>query len=69
MACFQQSLEIVLLSGPGLHFEVSAKLIDPVRWVLVPDFPLTSSGKVQKLAVRENHLAGNYGEVLNGSQD
>ena len=41
----------------------------PSVWVQVPDFPLTGSGKVQKFAIREKFLAGNYGEVLNGSQD
>lgn len=36
----------------------------PSVWVQVPDFPLTGSGKVQKFAIREKFLAGNYGEVL-----
>ena len=36
----------------------------PSVWVHVPDFPLTGSGKVQKFAIREKFLAGNYGEVL-----
>ena len=36
----------------------------PSVWVRVPDFPLTGSGKVQKFAIREKFLAGNYGEVL-----
>ena len=36
----------------------------PSIWVRVPDFPLTGSGKVQKFAIREKFLAGNYGEVL-----
>ena len=30
----------------------------------VPDFPLTGSGKVQKFAIRDKFIAGNYGEVL-----
>ena len=36
----------------------------PSVWVRVPDFPLTGSGKVQKFAIREKFLAGNYGRVL-----
>ena len=36
----------------------------PSVWVHVPDFPLTGSGKVQKFAIREAFLAGNYGRVL-----
>lgn len=36
----------------------------PSVWVRVPDFPLTGSGKVQKFAIRDKFLAGNYGEVL-----
>ena len=36
----------------------------PSVWVHVPDFPLTGSGKVQKFAIREKFLAGNYGKVL-----
>ena len=40
----------------------------PSIWVQVPDFPLTGSGKVQKFAIRERYLAGNYGKVLDGSQ-
>ncbi len=36
----------------------------PSVWVHVPDFPLTGSGKVQKFAIREKFLAGNYGELL-----
>lgn len=40
----------------------------PTVWVCVPEFPLTGSGKVQKFAIREQFLAGGYGEVLDGSQ-
>ena len=36
----------------------------PTVWVLVPEFPLTGSGKVQKFAIRERFLAGGYGEIL-----
>jgi len=36
----------------------------PSVWVHVPNFPLTGSGKVQKFAIRDKFLAGNYGEVL-----
>lgn len=36
----------------------------PSVWVHVPDFPLTGSGKVQKFAIREQYLAGGYGEFL-----
>ena len=36
----------------------------PSIWVHVPDFPLTGSGKVQKFAIREKYLTGNYGKVL-----
>ena len=36
----------------------------PSIWVHVPEFPLTGSGKVQKFAIREKYLAGNYGKVL-----
>jgi fatty-acyl-CoA synthase len=36
----------------------------PSVWVHVSDFPLTGSGKVQKFAIREKFLAGNYGRVL-----
>ncbi|MGC6527933.1 MAG: class I adenylate-forming enzyme family protein [Paracoccaceae bacterium] len=36
----------------------------PSVWVHVPDFPLTGSGKVQKFAIRDKFLAGNYGEIL-----
>jgi fatty-acyl-CoA synthase len=36
----------------------------PSAWVHVSDFPLTGSGKVQKFAIREKFLAGNYGRVL-----
>ena len=39
----------------------------PSVWVAVSDFPLTGSGKVQKFAIREQYLAGGYGEVLDGS--
>jgi fatty-acyl-CoA synthase len=40
----------------------------PTTWVRVPGFPLTGSGKVQKFAIRDSFLAGNYGEVIGGSQ-
>ena len=36
----------------------------PAMWVRVPEFPLTGSGKVQKFAIRDQYLAGGYGEVL-----
>lgn len=36
----------------------------PAAWIWVPEFPLTGSGKVQKFAIRDQHLAGGYGEVL-----
>ncbi len=36
----------------------------PATWVYVPEFPLTGSGKVQKFAIRDQHLASGYGEVL-----
>ena len=36
----------------------------PTVWVRVPEFPLTGSGKVQKFAIRDQFLAGGYGEVL-----
>jgi fatty-acyl-CoA synthase len=36
----------------------------PSVWVHLSDFPLTGSGKVQKFAIREKFLAGNYGRVL-----
>ena len=36
----------------------------PSIWVHVQNFPLTGSGKVQKFAIRDKFLAGNYGEVL-----
>ena len=36
----------------------------PSIWVHVPNFPLTGSGKVQKFAIRDKFLAGNYGGVL-----
>lgn len=38
----------------------------PTAWVQVPDFPLTGSGKVQKFAIRDNFLAGNYGKIIDG---
>jgi fatty-acyl-CoA synthase len=36
----------------------------PSIWVHVQNFPLTGSGKVQKFAIRDKFLAGNYGKVL-----
>ncbi len=36
----------------------------PSVWARVPDFRLTGSGKVQKFAIREKFLVGNYEEVL-----
>ena len=36
----------------------------PTIWVWVSEFPLTGSGKVQKFAIRDQFLAGGYGEVL-----
>ena len=36
----------------------------PAAWIWVPEFPLTGSGKVQKFAIRDQYLAGGYGEVL-----
>ncbi|OED42580.1 feruloyl-CoA synthetase [Chromatiales bacterium (ex Bugula neritina AB1)] len=36
----------------------------PTVWVKVPTFPLTGSGKVQKFAIREQYLAGGYGEMM-----
>ena len=36
----------------------------PSIWVHVQNFPLTGSGKVQKFAIRDKFLAGNYGEVM-----
>ena len=36
----------------------------PSLWVLVPEFPLTGSGKVQKFAIRQQFLTGNRGLVL-----
>ena len=38
----------------------------PAIWIRVPEFPLTGSGKVQKFAIRDRFLAGDYGEILNG---
>jgi len=40
----------------------------PTVWVRVPEFPLTGSGKVQKFAIRDKFLTGDYGEVLHGSE-
>ena len=39
----------------------------PTVWVLVPEFPLTGSGKVQKFVIRDQFLAGDYGVVLDGN--
>ena len=36
----------------------------PSIWIKVSEFPLTGSGKVQKFAIRDQFLAGGYGEVL-----
>ena len=36
----------------------------PSVWIQVPEFPLTGSGKVQKFAIREKYLSGEYGKVL-----
>tara|TARA_B100001175_G_scaffold197165_1_gene167341 strand:+ start:22 stop:798 length:777 start_codon:yes stop_codon:yes gene_type:complete len=36
----------------------------PSVWIQVPQFPLTGSGKVQKFAIREKYLSGEYGKVL-----
>lgn len=36
----------------------------PSIWVQVPAFPLTGSGKVQKYAIRDKYLAGDYSTVL-----
>ena len=38
----------------------------PSTWVHVREFPLTGSGKVQKFAIRDKFLAGDYGEILDG---
>lgn len=39
----------------------------PTAWVQVPEFPLTGSGKVQKFAIRDSFLAGDYGGITDGS--
>ena len=36
----------------------------PSVWIQVPQFPLTGSGKVQKFAIREKYLSGEYGKIL-----
>ena len=38
----------------------------PSTWVHVREFPLTGSGKVQKFAIQDKFLAGDYGEILDG---
>lgn len=38
----------------------------PAVWIRVPEFPLTGSGKVQKFAIRDRFLAGDYGEIIDG---
>ena len=38
----------------------------PAVWIRVPAFPLTGSGKVQKFAIRDRFLAGDYGEIIDG---
>tara|TARA_B100000902_G_scaffold176918_1_gene170533 strand:- start:952 stop:1116 length:165 start_codon:yes stop_codon:yes gene_type:complete len=45
------------------HANLSAQKTPPI-WARVPECPLTGFGKVQKFAIREKFLAGNYGEVL-----
>ena len=36
----------------------------PGVWVQVDDFPKTGSGKIQKFAIRDNFITGEYGTVL-----
>ena len=36
----------------------------PSVWIQVPQFPLTGSGKVQKFAILEKYLSGEYGKVM-----
>jgi len=57
-----QSLDVVDLRA-HCKAHLSAQKT-PSVWVHVPNFPLTGSGKVQKFAIRDKFLAGNYGEVL-----
>lgn len=35
----------------------------PTRWVQVESFPLTGSGKMQKFVLRDQYMAGEYGEA------
>lgn len=35
----------------------------PTRWVQVVSFPLTGSGKMQKFVLRDQYMAGEYGEA------
>ena len=35
----------------------------PAKWVQVREYPMTGSGKIQKFQLRDNYLAGEYGEV------
>ena len=38
----------------------------PARWIRVREFPLTGSGKIQKFAIRDGFLMGEYGEIIDG---
>ena len=41
----------------------------PTKWVVVDEFPMTGSGKVQKFAIREKWLSGKYGVEIHDNSN
>jgi fatty-acyl-CoA synthase len=63
IACFVRPQSSQVLDPPELRSHCSAYLSPqktPVIWFSVADFPLTGSGKIQKFALRDSYLAGDY---------
>ena len=63
VACFICSESADALDPAELHAhcrECLAPQKTPVAWCKVEAFPLTGSGKIQKFALRDSYLAGNY---------
>ena len=68
VACFIRSASADALDSAELHAHCRERLAlqgTPTLWCVVVAFPLTGSGKIQKISLREGYLAGQYQPLIN----
>ena len=69
VACFIRSESADALDPAELHAHRRERLAPqktPTVWCAVDAFPLTGSGKSQKISLPEGYLAGQYQPLTNG---